>query len=460
MWISQVTRAEFLGAVQAERQLVAPEDLSVERMSEVPRLRAELVLVWKADPRERPALPSLVVLPEGGTHDFLAWTSSYLSEYRPLTAQIRVLERQETDRYFRPSPEGWLGRLQDVCAAMVLAETIAQLEGDRDLTSLPGVAFGNTYAFSRARDLALWGAPGSDEWLFERWRSARTLMRQPRLPLTSQELTLPWRIIAHIATGGPRDGKDNDQQLFVDAAGQVFADGTIREEIWSQLAARAGLSDGRLLLRKSSREDRVLAWEAIARQRPDAESARSIHSFICGYLANVIAPGSFEHWNLVLRSGPEPHRTLLWYGLFAGLTPGSAVRDAFSGLGRRLLRDITADGSVLDRPRADVALAELEVLSGHHAGRVGFFTASSTAVHVEIAPCIGTLVRWGGTDLSTPAQDYLFERSERKADPAVGSALLEIRDNLARIEGAHGKLLRALGLDLEPRHPPRRGGRS
>jgi hypothetical protein len=284
-------------------------------------------------------------------------------------------------------------------------------------------------------------------------------MRQPRLPLTSQELTLPWRIIGHIATDGGRDGKDKDQQLFVDAAGQVFGEGTIREDLWSKLAGHSGLSDSHLLLRKSSREDRVLAWESIARQRPDAESARSVHAFVCGYLANVIAPGSFEHWNLILRSGREPHRMLLWYGLFAGLTPGSAVRDAFNGLGRRLLRDITADGSVLDRPRADVALAELEVLSGHHAERASFFTASSNAVNVEIAPCIGTLVRWGGTDLSSPAQDHLFDRSERRADPAVESALLEIRDSLARVEGAHGKLLRSLGLDLEPRRPPRPGGR-
>jgi hypothetical protein len=190
------------------------------------------------------------------------------------------------------------------------------------------------------------------------------------------------------------------------------------------------------------------------------ESARDIYSFVSGYLANAIAPGSFEHASLVLRSACEPHRTLLWYGLFAGLTPTSAVRDGFNGLGRRLLRDIASEGSVLDRPRADVALAELEMVTAERNGRPRFFTASSSAVHVEIAPCIGTMLRWASTDLSTQPQELLFERSERKTDPAVELALLEIRDSLGRVEGTHRKLLRALGLDMEPRRPPRRNPRS
>ncbi|HLH16251.1 MAG TPA: hypothetical protein VKX45_03480 [Bryobacteraceae bacterium] len=459
MWISQATRTEFLGIVQAERQLAALDGPAFERVDELPRLRSELMLVWPVDPHERPMLPSVIVLPERGTRDFLAWTSTYLAEYRPLTALVRVLEEPETRRYFRPEPIRWLGRLQNVCASLVLAETITHLEGDRDLSSLPGVAFGNTYSFSRARDLALWGASDPRDRLFERWRSARNLMRQPRLPFDSRDLTLPWSIVAIIAAGGSIGPEESGQRRMIEAARQVFTDGNIREDLWSHLLVQGGLSQSQVP-RKSSREDRVVAWEAIARQWPESSSAQEIYAFICGYLADAIAPGSFEHVNLVLRSARDPRRTLLWYGLFAGLTPASAVRDAFNGLGRRLLRDIMADASVLDRPRADIALPELELVAAR-AGRPLFFTASSSAVHVEIAPCISTLVRWASTDMAAPAQqDQLFERSERQPDPAIKSALFEIRDSLGRVEGAHRKLLRALGLDLESRRPPRRGPRS
>jgi len=457
MWISQVTRAEFLNVVQSERQLSVPDGLSLEQTTAIPKLSSDLLLAWKIDPRKQPALPCLIVLAEGATHDFLSWTSSYLMEYRPLTAQVRVLEQSHVDRYFVRTPEAWLGRLQSVCVAMVLAEMLGHLDGDRELRSLPGVAFGNTYAFSRARDLAVWGIPDRDEWIFEQWQSARSLSCQPKLPFTAEELIYPWRIIAQVAGSCVRDSQSVEQKLFSEAAFDVSSSGTIRDEVWSQLIGRAGLVDAHVLQRTSSREDRVLAWELVSRQRPGSEAAQLVHTFLCGYLANAVAPGSFEHWSLVLRSAAEPRGALLWYGLFAGLTPGSAVRDAFGGLGRRLLRDITSEASVLDRPRADIALTELAVLGSHRGRRPDVFTASSNMMLIEIAPCISTLVRWGG---GAPAQEQLFERSERSADMAIESALLELREGLTRVEGAHKRLLRAFGIEFDSRRPARGGGRS
>jgi hypothetical protein len=130
-------------------------------------------LAWREDPRRPPCLPDLIILPDGELQDFLAWTSTYLGDYRPLTAQLRVLEVSAADRYFGAKyarPEGWL---EAVFAGLIICETLTYFDIERDPNAIPGVAFFSSYSFSRARHAVLWNGEGRSSGLLDDWTNAR-----------------------------------------------------------------------------------------------------------------------------------------------------------------------------------------------------------------------------------------------------------------------------------------------
>jgi hypothetical protein len=456
MWTFQATRTDLLNIIQAERGLKTPDNIRFENSAQLPSLRSDLLLVWRENPRDVPVLPEVVIVPTLGTHDFLAWTSTYLADYNPITAQLRVLDVAHTDRYFAPHPLLSTGRLQLIFAAIILAETLAYFEGERDPGSIRGVVFGSTYSFSRARDTKLWGQPTGDDDLFNNWRLARSTLRNPRLSVDPEDLRLPWRIVSQIATGKRQSGQKSDEDLLANASEQLFHKGQIDSDLLNQICVRAGLPSTGDPSGKGLREDKVTALESMAKRKPNHDRTRDLYTFLCGYLANEISPGSFEHWAVVHRMFQDSRSVMLWYGLCAGLTPGSNVRDVFKGVGRRILRDVLSEGSVLDRPTADLALSEFGLTDVGRSGRPVFFTQNSGFVQIEIAPCVTTLISWSAAEPAPPEQDQLFKSIYRKPDPVVEAGVLEVRDTLRRLASAHEKLLQSMGFSTKPKRPERR----
>jgi hypothetical protein len=112
-----------------------------------------------------------------------------------------------------------------------------------------------------------------------------------------------------------------------------------------------------------SRENRLRAFEKLAQTlSKQAESKNSLPAFICGYMGSRIAPGELDHLNLLARLTPFAPSSLLWFCLCAGLQSHGQILAFFEGLGRRLLRDVEQNDTILSRPKCDVSLSELVVL--------------------------------------------------------------------------------------------------
>src|SRR5439155_15625454 len=120
-----------------------------------------------------------------------------------------------------------------------------------------------------------------------------------------------------------------------------------------------------------------------------------------------------------------------------GLQEHSNLQNYSAGLGRRVLRDLLQDDRFLDRPRCDIALTELNVLSDVPSPKLDFHTRLRGHVEVEIAPCVTSNIRW------SPRGDFSMTSSNQTFDPGEARQLLDEMDqSLSRIESVHSKLAR------------------
>jgi hypothetical protein len=121
-----------------------------------------------------------------------------------------------------------------------------------------------------------------------------------------------------------------------------------------------------------SREDRVLAFEEFIQRINDISVYKTeIVSFMLGYLASRIAPGTIRHSNVLGQLTHKYPTALLWYGFCAGfpeggssLSNGSQWRGVDLPLGaRRIMRELLRPVSIFYAPICDIGYQELIALS-------------------------------------------------------------------------------------------------
>ena len=157
--------------------------------------------------------------------------------------------------------------------------------------------------------------------------------------------------------------------------------------------------------------------------------------FIAGFLTSLISPGTMDHIHVLLPYVEVLKASLLWYGLAAGSFGRSALQNYGGGLGRRILREATRRETLLDRPRCDIALQELEMVVESGTNIADVRTGISSALTVEITPCIDTVVPI--PIRPDAAQQELLPPTERVLPSEV---LPEINDVLARLTRIREKL--------------------
>ena len=143
------------------------------------------------------------------------------------------------------------------------------------------------------------------------------------------------------------------------------------------------------------REDRVRFFHGLLSNETLSNlTDKNLRSFICGYLASLIGPGSMSHIDLITPKILQMGDILLWYGLCAGLQKKNELLDSFNVLGRRLLREILKYESLLNRPSADIAITELQILLESKIKEIEFRTFSPQHIVVELMPCVSTYIAW------------------------------------------------------------------
>jgi hypothetical protein len=114
------------------------------------------------------------------------------------------------------------------------------------------------------------------------------------------------------------------------------------------------------------------------------------------------------------------------------------------------LRDIEQSDDVFGRPRCDLGVNELRILSGREKALIDFKTASSGLLTVELIPCVNTSVRW---QRIAEVQSDLF--GGRDVTVETRELVRDLSKALDRVEVIRRQLAR--NVDLDPDSSPRRG---
>jgi len=397
MWTSNTTRRELLAIVQGER---SGSSLDVRRQDDHILLDdkpAELQMIWREEPGDRPRLPSAIIVDCAARRDLFAWVATYLPILRPFTAHCRVLTRESAKAGLARTGSPKLDAFEGACLGLIFGETATYVAGRAEISQLSLTACASSYSFAMTRAFALDRTLNRRQEIADAWSQARNLTKQQKLGLGVDRLTACWCAMMDLEASGVCQsgaGADHLPKQVAQACQDIRQSGDIdrtrwevlTEELFEVRASREGLYGPREARVRSV--ERALQW--LSEHKPQDVSA----SFAAGYLLSRISPGTFEHYGIALPFLQALPEMFVWYGLCAGLSERSELLNQFAGLGRRIVREVYRNEDILDSPRCDIAIGELEVLASGTDARLDFRTGDRGYIDVELAPCVNVVMRW------------------------------------------------------------------
>lgn len=402
-----------------------------------------LTAFWRRDsPSWGNAVPNLITLPKDEQRDFLAWAYTYLPSLRPLTAFIRLLDPTTASKLLEQDSDPNMGNYGEAFIALIICEAMTLLVSRSEtLQQLTPNACANSHSYALARTVAL----GSNDLIEEvslAWSRVRALTRQRHWEHNLEDLRLAFRVL--MGCRGELLGKDSSpsllERLLERACREIAEKDDINEGTWSELTGQMGhLSAARPRV-ADSRENRIRTFEhgwatiaGLSQRNP------TLASFICGYLGSRIAPGELDHAGVVARTLDSAPAALLWFGVCSGLRSDGQVLAFSKGLGQRVLRDLEQSSQVLDRPKCDLAITELQVLFDREAPLSDFRTGGAGSLMVELIPGVTTSVRW---PVEINLSGDLFDR--RDPLPEARGLMKELSMALERVEYLQRRLERII----------------
>ena len=443
MWFADQTREQFLEFLQKETPASDATSTEDTRSVNGAVQQGKLRLIWNEAPRGG-NLPSLIVINERDRISFFAWVNTYLYGWRPISSLFRVVVDSDLKKIesleSTPKPLSGYG---NVVLGMILSEAtthVANVNGEFDKAKLSVNACLATCSFVLGQAVSFgWGYTPR---LIENWFLARKITRQPTLNIDIKALLEPWSVVLEVgkfATNSrnwpPISNSIREICYNLHISGEI--DRFHLEKLtkgWPDLRDAFGHMDG-------PREDRVRSFEsalsAIIRKRRNIPQSVI---FCCGLLASRVAPGSLEHAGLLVPYLDSMKGLMLWYGLCAGMTPKSKLANYSDSLGRRVLRDMATEDTIFSKPRCDISVEELDVLSMSEASLRNIRNSIPGKLIVEISPCVNALIRWPATERTHAAtQRSLFGDNTRDFE----AALLDLNRSLERVRDLDHSLEKA-----------------
>jgi hypothetical protein len=366
--------------------------------SDVVDLADELILLWPGDDAPsspgRPVgeqLPYAIVARPDQMREFMAWATTYIGGYRPFTAFFRVLEPDLAQLAFE-FKEPSLGSLENPLVGLIIAEALTLSTGQRSVSALSLLPCESTYSHSFARALALGYVQGSNggDPVSSPLAKARRLTKQPPRKVGDELLAAALRVLSGLAAGKPIPGRPDIPPFVWEACRELQSHGEVKKA-WGLLNGPDAPGNQVLEDMRGSREQPVRIFEGLVNSTSQPDALTS--SFVAGLLADQIAPGTFEHVDLLLQHLNRYPMALVWYGLCAGLHSDSEVQQIGNCLGRRLVRDLLASNPIISRPRYDISVGELEVYLDREQP-LEFRAASQNYIAVELLPGVPAYMKW------------------------------------------------------------------
>jgi len=477
MLTKSVSRQEFLDLLQAKEKIERHDLHSADSLFRIYRSSDELHLIWEDEDflmppmsgsSQGPIMPRVICIRGGSSRDFLAWVWTYLPEFRPLTAYSRVLEIDDFELLKEVLSKPSLAGLEEACIGLILGEAVTYMDrASEKHTNLTPLTCSSTFSSAMSRMLALSASTpdhfkdresgsGFDK-LVNDWLKARSLTRQRPLKLNIAELTMPWDIVFLLHREAVRHEPERKgvPAYAYRICADLFKTSEVGPESWSFLSQQ----DSRLIdagnRMQGPREMRVtffedcLPWLANIR-REDPKLA----SFLCGFLASQMGPGTLDYIFLLTPHLDQFPTAIIWYGLCSGLQRRGSLSGFSFGLGRRILREVLREESILDSPRSDIALTELEAMTAYDSASAEFRTGTQGILEIEIAPLVTTTVRWPPKQTEQPE----FFQSEMLS-LEIRDLSMQLGDLLSKATEVEKRISRLVGSRDLPDFKPGRGRR-
>ena len=431
MWQVTIGRQQLIELLQRDR-LESSQD--VREIEKEGRLRqGDIRLLWATKPRAG-ELPNALVIREVEVDEFLAWTNTYLSNWCPITAYFRVLSDSQALLEGGQLSEEGTSFLESASVGLIVAEAIAQAVEAYDVDRVSMAGCIATFSFAAAQGLRR-NVTIAD--VAHNWSKCRKITGQAPLRVKVESLTTPWEAVNELARGDlegvRRASSTSFHRWIVEGLREFIAAGEIGAATWNRLTVRFPKAREAIEPMKGTQEERVAVLESVLAEKLDRGHRTSeATSFVVGYLVSRIFPGTIKHVGLLLKHLENFPSAVLWLGLFASLHGRREL--SLTGLGRRVWRALSAEDSVLSRPRCDIALRELLVLIEGGAFGAQYKTETPGRLAVELHPCVETVVRWPTHELAREAhrQGELFrDRAIELGD--LARDLREIRNQLDKV---------------------------
>jgi hypothetical protein len=331
--------------------------------------------------------------------DFIAWATAVIGGYRPFTAFFRVLDQKQAELALESKGPS-LGKLENAFAGLIIGETLTLSTNQRSVSTLSLLPCQSTYSYSFARAFALGHAQRGNtaDPISAPLTLARRLTRQPARKLGDELLPTALKVAVGLAGGAVTPSYPNVPGFLWEACRELQSQGEVNRS-WHLLEGRVASAGHLLDEMRGPREQRVRTFERVLKQPDQLDILTS--SFLAGLLADQIAPGTFEHIDLLLPYLNHYPMALVWYGLCAGLHPDSEVQEVGNCLGRRLVRDLLVPDPIISRPRYDISVSELEVYLDREAP-IEFRVASQNHIAVELLPGVPAYMKWPAIPSTEP----------------------------------------------------------
>jgi hypothetical protein len=385
MWHAELTRKEIVELCLGGYD---PRLMRIDRTDAIliTSFSGNFDAYWMDNPATVPALPTMIITPDGEAQQFLVALSASPQAPIPFTALCRVLTREEARTQFNEPSEEFDETLLRATAVLCMAEAVLHSEGKFTLKTLGPAACRRTVAFAWARACATGARKNALDVLVRRWTETYALMGHSPSSLTSIGLTVNSVLGVLRALFFDRDGRSfhADGQL---AIVQAIIAGNERAiaYAWQALARELSLSASLEEILAASREERGGFLQQALRLHATTKPGSSA-TVGCAFLATLVAPKSLEHLE-ILRSVNRPE-LVFWYALLASLQYPLPILTAYGSLGFRILRDIKRIDDPVSAPTADIAYQELQTISrlglealGKRLGHVG-------EIEVELVPLV------------------------------------------------------------------------
>jgi hypothetical protein len=406
-----------------------------------------VLAIWSRDAREMAQPPSWVVCQDGGESDWAAWITTFAAKIRPFSAHTRLVSFSEFGRVIEPLRSSELGSLIWPLSGVVLGEVMAALRlPDRALDTVSAASCVSSLSFAMFRTAYMYR--GFEEWakLISAWETVRQITKQRPRPIESSSVA---RVCAAIMLATGVRGLENVAlgrgDMRIREACHELINSPERPPMSLFRSPEFSTAERQM---HGPRENRVLAFEEFVHRIDHRSSEDSdVISFMLGYLASRIAPGTIRHTSVLNQIGNRFPAATLWYGFCAGfgeaelsspnLRPG---RVDFPASARRVTREILREEPVLGPPFCDIGFVELSALARTGGEPLdGLITTTQSAALIELYPRICTAVNISSKSQGegpdwTPRERNILVSMGRQLD-----RLREIYDDLMADEGLEEK---------------------